>query len=505
MTFLKDIPATTLRPGPAKRNLSRKPGRDNTKFILAAVGTTVLAILAGVIFKLQTKDGTLVVEVDQPGAIVQVLNDKGEVEITRPGEQGKLTLSVDPGKHRLRIEKDGFKFFAQDFTIESGGKETLKATLEPLTPAPLPRQVETSVPAVPVTSPPRNTAINDPAFQQWMKGVAALPAKRQVDAVAKKLQELNPGFDGNVLHGVENDVVTELTFPTERVTDISPVRALVGLRVLHCSGNAAGPGRLADLSPLDGIKLTHLNCGGTQVSDLSPLKGMPLVWLDFSGTSVSNLTPLNGMRLELLHFEHTKVADLSPLEGMRITSLNCGYTQVSDISPLKNMKLTFLVCWHTTVSDLSPLKGMPLIELALNATQVSNLSPLNGMPLKNLHCAGTKVLDLSPLNGTPLTGLTLTDTRVSDLAPLEGMQLTGLNCTRTAVQDLSPLKAMKLEFFACIDTKVTDLSPLQGMPLKNLDLDFNPKRDTEILRSIKTLEMINTKSAADFWKEVEVQ
>ena len=39
-----------------------------------------------------------------------------------------------------------------------------------------------------------------PAFQQWMKAVAALPAEKQVEAVAKKLQELNPGFDGKVTH-----------------------------------------------------------------------------------------------------------------------------------------------------------------------------------------------------------------------------------------------------------------------------------------------------------------
>ena len=31
-----------------------------------------------------------------------------------------------------------------------------------------------------------------------MKDVAALPAEKQVEAVAKKLQELNPGFDGKV-------------------------------------------------------------------------------------------------------------------------------------------------------------------------------------------------------------------------------------------------------------------------------------------------------------------
>jgi hypothetical protein len=40
------------------------------------------------------------------------------------------------------------------------------------------------------------------------------------------------------------------------------------------------------------------------------------------------------------------------------------------------------------------------------------------------------------------------------------------------------------------------------MPLKAIDCNFLAGRDAEILRSIKTLEAINGKAAAAFWKEV---
>ena len=40
------------------------------------------------------------------------------------------------------------------------------------------------------------STINDPAFQAWVKATQALPAEKQVEAVSKKLMELNPGFDG---------------------------------------------------------------------------------------------------------------------------------------------------------------------------------------------------------------------------------------------------------------------------------------------------------------------
>ena len=77
-----------------------------------------------------------------------------------------------------------------------------------------------------------------------MKEVAAMPAEKQVEAVAKKLQELNPGFDGKVTPSpIENGVVTELQFLTDNVTDISPVRALAGLKALCAGGSHHGQGQ----------------------------------------------------------------------------------------------------------------------------------------------------------------------------------------------------------------------------------------------------------------------
>ena len=62
-----------------------------------------------------------------------------------------------------------------------------------------------------------NQKWNTPAFQQWIKATQALPAEQQVEAVSKKLMELNPGFDGKLTgydgrprRKIENGVVTEL-------------------------------------------------------------------------------------------------------------------------------------------------------------------------------------------------------------------------------------------------------------------------------------------------------
>ena len=78
-----------------------------------------------------TKDGTLIVEVNQPDAMVQVLSEEGKVEISEPGGLKPISISVVPGKHRIRVEKDGFIAIADDIEIASGGKLDIKARLVP--------------------------------------------------------------------------------------------------------------------------------------------------------------------------------------------------------------------------------------------------------------------------------------------------------------------------------------------------------------------------------------
>ena len=325
------VPArTTHESRPSGKTAPNKVGKSRRTLVLGAVGAgcLALAVVTAVIFKIQTKDGTLIVELNQPDATVQVLNKEGKIEISQPGEKGTISISVDPGKHRLKVEKYGFQFFVKDFEMESGGTQSIKATLEP---------------AEKLTAGP-NERWNTPAFQQWMKDVAAMPAEKQVDAVAKKLQELNPGFDGKELHAIDGGAVTELRFASDNVADISPVRALKRLKLLACTGSW-DKRKLADLSPLRSLKLTFLNCSFSRVSDLSPLEAMPLVELWCNQTPVSSLSALKGMPLARLHIQETPVSDLSPLKGMPLTVLQCNDTQVSDLSPLEGMHL--LRVWLT--------------------------------------------------------------------------------------------------------------------------------------------------------------
>ena len=366
---------------------------------------------------------------------------------------------------------------------------TLKITNTKVTPARvaalqrvLPKcKIESDFSAMPMTPTNSITTFNDPEFQAWKRSVATLPAEEQIKAVVKKLRELNPEFDGTVSgwNGqgkpkVENAVVTELQFFTDHVTDISPVQALKGLRVLSCTGSDVGKGQLSDLSPLKGMKITTFRCCSNNIADLSPIEDIPLKFLDFGDTKVESLVPLRGMPL---------------------TNLLCWSTTVSDLSPLKGMLLSELVIHRTIrLSDIRPLKGMPLTLLNIGGTSVSDLSPLQGMPLKTLIFWGTKVPDLTPLREMHLNFLDCGVLPISDLSPIAGMPLRELRCSDTNVSDLKPLKGMPLQDLWVQNTQVSDLLPLQGMKLTKIFL--TPKNITKgvgVIRRMKNLQTINIK------------
>jgi len=94
------------------------------------IAVTVVAFFAvvcfGILFKLQTRNGTLTVEMDDPEAIVQVLSETNEVVIERKGEKGSLTIGVAPGNWRLCLKKNGDVNFTEDFVLAAGGKATIK-------------------------------------------------------------------------------------------------------------------------------------------------------------------------------------------------------------------------------------------------------------------------------------------------------------------------------------------------------------------------------------------
>ncbi len=349
----------------------------------------------GTVIRLFAPQGTLVVEVDDPGVSVTV--DGADIVITGTGAK---EIRLKPGQYKVEASKDGQPVRQQLVTVARNGRQVVRISAEPVG----------HVSNVPT-----------PAQDAWAKSVAALPAEQQVEAVVRRLKECNPRFDGRVEPTIRDGVVVGLKFNTDWVSDLSPVRALTRLESLVCCGSVERHGMVTDLSPLRGLPLKRLEFSDNHVSDLSPLRGMPLK--------------------SLIFWRNGAIKDLTPLRGMPLEHLGCGHTNVADLSPLKGMKLKYLYCDQTLVAELSPLRGMALEVLSL------------------AYCG--------------------------------------------RVTDLSPLREMSLQVLWWLGTAVSDLAPLKGMPLKEVYCDFQGERDAEILRSFKTLEKINGKAAAEFWKEVD--
>ena len=442
----------------------------------------------GTVIRLLSPEGTLVVEVDDPGVSVKI--DGADIVITGAGAR---EIRLQPGRYTLEATKNGKLVKQELVTVTKNGRRVVRVSREP---------------ATPVTKPAPRSA----DALAWERGRGRLSAGEQVKALNVRLKELNPGFDGALRPTVESRVVRELELDTDNITDISPLRVLSRLRSLKCSGTGDFKSSLTDLSPLSGLPLTTLTVAKGQLADLTPLRGMPLTSLSTAATLVFDLSPLEGMRLSFLHIAATKVADISPLEGMPLETLDIGGTKVEDVAALKGMRVESLGLENTKVADLSPLKGMPLATLNIVATRVSDLSPLAGMKLTNLNASFTNVSDLSPLNGMPLTHLNCHGTKVSDasLAQIRNCKdLAVLVLSNTSVSDaglahLADLKTLKS--LNLVRTKISDLTPLKGLSLE--DIRLTPGKITamglDVLRDMKSLSTIGTEynlgwSPAEFW------
>lgn len=256
--------------------------------------------------------------------------------------------------------------------------------------------------------------------------------------------------------------------------------------------------------------------GSTAETLRSVLKSAPPAAAQYTDVDIERIAALpaaeqveevrNELKKRNPEFDGTLVPTI---ENEVVTGIEFFSNHVSDISPLRAFpRLSSLICRANgslvgMVTDLKPLKGMSLVKLILSVNPVSDLSPLKGMPLTDLHVDNSQVADLSPLEGMPLKVLNCSYTKVTNLAPLKGMPLIILWCNNTGIDDLTPVKGMPLEWITIHGTKVNDIAPLKGLPLKQIYLDFDQKRDSEILRSLTTLQKINETPAAEFRKNVD--
>jgi formylglycine-generating enzyme required for sulfatase activity/serine/threonine protein kinase len=148
---LADEPAASTPPGVRESWFEEQPGwidrrgshaatSQRLRALLAAAGATIfgvvaVALLLGIVLRAKTAAGTLVVEIDQPGAEVYV--DGHRYSITPAGDREPVQVEVQEGTRQLKVVKGGFETFTRAFAIKSGDKQVVRVRLEPVaTPRP---------------------------------------------------------------------------------------------------------------------------------------------------------------------------------------------------------------------------------------------------------------------------------------------------------------------------------------------------------------------------------
>jgi serine/threonine protein kinase len=96
-----------------------------------AAGVLLLGLLglwAGVVFRMKTPEGTLVIDVNVPNPDVYV--DGGKVTVGWDQGGKKAEIRVPPGTHEVKVTKDGFAAFGKEVTLSEGKSRVLTARLE---------------------------------------------------------------------------------------------------------------------------------------------------------------------------------------------------------------------------------------------------------------------------------------------------------------------------------------------------------------------------------------
>jgi hypothetical protein len=373
---------------------------------LVAGGIAFVLLLLGVILKMKTSEGTLVVEISEPDATVQVLNEQGTVLIERKGQKETLTIGVDPGKRRLQVEKDGFKVFAKEFSIAAGGKEAIKAKLEPVV-ATQGKDLDREA-AEWVLAKGGTLSVTVEGQNREIKALAELP--KEGFKVASISLSGNKSVGDDVFTHVKGLTdLRRLSLQDTQVTGqgLEQLESVETLAYLEISGTGANDATLGHLRELK--RLTNLDVARTAVTDvgLGHLEGLDLVTLLLDGTQVSDaglkhlrrmkslryltlvgtqvtdegLIHLEGLEsLEFLYFNGTKVTDaglrhltgLTKLKALQLTGLPISDAGLEHLRGMK--KLVYIGVGSTRVTDqgLQSLKGLQgLTELLLEGTQVT--------------------------------------------------------------------------------------------------------------------------------------
>lgn len=433
--FLNDtLNGTAFQPLQRPRKSKSKRG-----WVIAGLALAALVFLAGIVFKLETPAGTVILEVDQPaaaGAVVSV-DDEQKITINAGKNQEPIQVSADAKTHILKVTKGGFETFTRPFTVTSGQTETIKVHLVPLAVAdtaesdpimPFPMSAREIVEwilsvggSVAVNSEHNNlTSIKDmPAEPVEYYGVDLCDAKfpphdLQRLANLKPLYALRLSGDSvreqdfqylKFVNGVHDLNLEHFTFEEDGLKYFNGFQALKAIRVYDSTIRGEGLSHLGQFLNLVTLDLVACSIDMSVMQQIGNRRQLNFLNLSNSQIDDAGLAHLSGLTKLKKFYAHLnpKITDkgLKHLQGMQqLEVLTVGGTGITDAGLKQIGKLEQLILldiYNIEITDaglahLTKLKHLNSLNLRLTPITDAGLKHLSGLKqLKTLSLQETKV------------------------------------------------------------------------------------------------------------------
>jgi Leucine-rich repeat (LRR) protein len=461
----------------APKTPSPRPGESagawwnnrRNQIVATAAAFGGLLLLAVVTLFFQTKDGTLVVEIDDPEGLIQVSVIGEDILITEKQKEGE-PIKLRPGDHQLHVTRGELEFDSDNFTLKRGEKVVLNVKLAAGQLQVVRNEKEIGHRDMPVPT----SADPDRRAAEYVLSIG------DTITIKEGGQERSIGAGGDLPQGTfellkvlmqnrpkVNDVglgnfkgckhLTQLVLRLPQVTDAELVyfKDCKNLTMLSLQDTQVTDAGLANFK--DCKNLRQLSLSGTKVSDagLAHLKD----WNNLNSLSLYDAIKLSDAGVECL----VGMKELSTLY-LPPSITDGGMVHVAKLKGLRRLFLPLTITDEglESVAQLDELELLSLPGCKVTDAGVKKLAALEN--LTNLNLAGTLVSDegiaalkdLRNLKGMDLSYTNVTDRSLEQLSTqtmLTDLHLKGTRVSDAGLEYLTSL--LKLSLLDVTSTKVT--------------------------------------------------
>ncbi len=445
-----DLPPANVQPLPASS--ADVPAQPRSHRIALAAGGALMLLLAFVIFRVQTDQGTLVVEINDPA--VQVLLEKDGLVIRdkdsdrtwtittateKPLPSGKYQVEGQPNLHLMITDDTGTELTAESFSLKRKGEVRVTVTLEDA------RAAVTEKGTAPATTP----AVGSDADRR---------AAEYVLSIGSTIKIIDQGLEVPVhtLAGLPNEPfqLTGVTLAhNDKITDegLAVFENCRNLTALLFRGNEVTDARLANFRNCKKLRVLDL-LWGTAVTDAGLAN-----FMDCPDLTILVIQAGRGVtKAGLSHFRECKqlvtlwlfaervtdegianFSNLTKLEELTIHSPISG-VGLSQFKACKQLRSLSLVSGHLNDADLR------VFEECKNLTELSvYFTPIDGSGL--VHFRESKKLASLGFSNSNLSDEHLL--RLADYPLLTSVDVRATKVTEAGVKKLAAaLPGCKIEW-----------------------------------------------------------